>query len=170
MPRWALVAAAPFLPLTPPVFSPSISASLRARRALNYGDNAARSSGLIELLLESHDAVFALRKKGKRERERKKASFLAPPLPPSSHQPAPSSSLARGNDLSNGVNFREIISSACETRLSRPEVSSNSKIKLAQIGVILRGSRAYARPGNNANASQGTKTLAFRRSSCSREN
>lgn len=129
MPRWVLLAALPsFYPLTPSpppsAFSSSISASLRARRALNYGDNAARSSGLIELLLESHDAVFALRKKGQRREKKKRASFSCPPpLPPSCHPSALpffplSGSRSREWSL-NGVNFREIISSACETRFSR---------------------------------------------------
>lgn len=83
----------------PPVLPPFLFLFLPlfARRALNYGGNATKSSGLIELLLESRRGV-RLTKKGKEKKGRKKTRFLllAPPL----HArlcPA----LARGNDFSS---------------------------------------------------------------------
>lgn len=101
----AVATAAPSQPSRPSALSLSISTSLFARRALNYGGNATKSSGLIELLLESQCGVRLTKKK----EEEKKTHAVVPPScaafpPPLSRPPTFRAlfyaDLARGSDLS----------------------------------------------------------------------
>lgn len=65
----------PIIPFPPFLF---LFLLLFARRALNYGGNATKSSRLIELLLESRRAAFTLRKKEEKMEEKKDKAL--PPL------------------------------------------------------------------------------------------
>lgn len=110
MPRWVFssrrslaaltpLALPPSPPSPPPLSHPFFTLPpflilfllLFARRALNYGGNATKSSRLIELLLESRSARRSPYEKRRKKKEGKKRRGPSSPysLPPSHHTPSP---------------------------------------------------------------------------------